>query len=228
MFGCPGRGRKIRWPKVAGGLTFLARSPRTAGPTPDSRNSPCAGLPASSSCASPLAALAAAAAPLRGQVRVASPDGRNQVTVEIREGRLSYSLARDGRALILPSLLGFEFRGRRRSATGSASPTPPGSRTTNGGPSPGARWPGCATTTTSWPSRWRRPRPRAGGSSSGCAPSTTAWASATSSPSSPASAHSRSATSSPSSPWRTTRAPGGSRPTGPGWTAPRCCTRPAR
>ncbi|MEO7239595.1 MAG: glycoside hydrolase family 97 protein [Gemmatimonadales bacterium] len=52
-----------------------------------------------------------ASPPLAGQVRVASPDGRNQVTVEIVEGRLTYSLARDGRALILPSLLGFEFRG---------------------------------------------------------------------------------------------------------------------
>ncbi len=60
-----------------------------------------------------VAALAALAAPatLRAQARVASPDGRNQVTVETREGKLAYSLARDGRALILPSLLGFEFRG---------------------------------------------------------------------------------------------------------------------
>jgi alpha-glucosidase len=58
-----------------------------------------------------LAALAATPAPLRGQVQVASPDGRNQVTVELLEGRLSYGLARDGRALILPSLLGFDFRG---------------------------------------------------------------------------------------------------------------------
>jgi alpha-glucosidase len=58
-----------------------------------------------------VATLAAATTPLPGQVRVASPDGRNQVTVETREGRLHYSLARDGRALILPSLLGFEFRG---------------------------------------------------------------------------------------------------------------------
>jgi alpha-glucosidase len=58
-----------------------------------------------------VAALAAAATPLRSQVRVASPDGRTEVTVELREGRLNYSLARDGRALILPSLLGFEFRG---------------------------------------------------------------------------------------------------------------------
>ncbi len=56
-------------------------------------------------------AVAAVAAPLESQVRVDSPDGRNQVTVEILEGRLSYSLARDGRALILPSRLGFELRG---------------------------------------------------------------------------------------------------------------------
>jgi alpha-glucosidase len=56
-----------------------------------------------------LAALGAA--PVQSQVRLISPDGRNQVTVEVREGRLTYSLARDGRALILPSLLGFEFRG---------------------------------------------------------------------------------------------------------------------
>jgi alpha-glucosidase len=58
-----------------------------------------------------LVALTVLAAPVQSQVRVASPDGRNQVTVELREGRLSYSLARDGRQLILPSLLGFEFRG---------------------------------------------------------------------------------------------------------------------
>jgi alpha-glucosidase len=57
------------------------------------------------------AALTATTAPLRAQVRVASPDGRNQVTVELRQGRLYYSLARDGRPLMLPSLLGFEFRG---------------------------------------------------------------------------------------------------------------------
>jgi alpha-glucosidase len=57
------------------------------------------------------ATLAIAASPLSSQVRVASPDGHNQVTVETREGRLNYSLARDGRALILPSLLGFAFRG---------------------------------------------------------------------------------------------------------------------
>ncbi|HEV8148901.1 MAG TPA: glycoside hydrolase family 97 protein [Gemmatimonadales bacterium] len=55
--------------------------------------------------------LGLAATALHAQARVASPDGRNQVAVEIREGKLYYSLARDGRALLLPSLLGFEFRG---------------------------------------------------------------------------------------------------------------------
>ena len=58
-----------------------------------------------------LAALALTAAPLVAQVRVASPDGRNQVAVEIREGRLTWALVRDRRPLILPSLLGFELRG---------------------------------------------------------------------------------------------------------------------
>jgi alpha-glucosidase len=54
------------------------------------------------------ALIAGTAAP---QVRIASPDGRNQVTFQIRDGRAYYDLQRDGRALILPSLLGFEFRG---------------------------------------------------------------------------------------------------------------------
>ncbi len=58
-----------------------------------------------------LAAVALAAAPLPGQVRVASPDGRTSVTVQVTEGRLTYSLARDGRPLLLPSTLGFQFRG---------------------------------------------------------------------------------------------------------------------
>lgn len=62
------------------------------------------------------AALALAAllgSPLGAQdsVLVTSPDGRNRVTVAVRDGRLSYSLARDGRWLLLPSLLGFAFRG---------------------------------------------------------------------------------------------------------------------
>ncbi|MGH7579783.1 MAG: glycoside hydrolase family 97 N-terminal domain-containing protein, partial [Gemmatimonadales bacterium] len=55
--------------------------------------------------------LAAAAGPLAAQVRVASPDGRTEVAVEVSEGTLRYSLTRDGRTLILPSVLGFYFRG---------------------------------------------------------------------------------------------------------------------
>ncbi len=59
-------------------------------------------------------AVAAAPAPIHGQLSVASPDGRNAVTVATRDGRLYYSVTRDGRPLILPSLLGFEFRGAPR------------------------------------------------------------------------------------------------------------------
>ena len=44
-------------------------------------------------------------------VRVASPDGRNIVTVETRRDSLVYSVARDGRKVVLPSRLGFEFQG---------------------------------------------------------------------------------------------------------------------
>ncbi|HSJ16389.1 MAG TPA: glycoside hydrolase family 97 protein, partial [Longimicrobiales bacterium] len=64
----------------------------------------------------PLLILATAAAlllpgGLQGQVRVASPDGRNTANLEIREGRLHYQIERDGRSIVLPSPLGFEFRG---------------------------------------------------------------------------------------------------------------------
>src|SRR6266545_2951054 len=57
--------------------------------------------------------LAAGSAPTSAQdrVRVTSPDGRNQVTVEIRDGALAYSVDRDGRAVLLPSRLGFAFQG---------------------------------------------------------------------------------------------------------------------
>jgi alpha-glucosidase len=43
-------------------------------------------------------------------VRVESPDGRNVVTVEVGDGRLHYAVQRDGRDILLPSALGFEFR----------------------------------------------------------------------------------------------------------------------
>ncbi len=58
-------------------------------------------------CAAVLTAPAAA----QDLARIDSPDGRNVVTVEIRDGGLYYSLQRNGRAVILPSRLGFEFRG---------------------------------------------------------------------------------------------------------------------
>jgi alpha-glucosidase len=58
-----------------------------------------------------LATLALTVSPLAAQVRVTSPDGRNEVTVEIRDGRLTYGLTRDRRPLVLPSGLGFAFRG---------------------------------------------------------------------------------------------------------------------
>src|SRR5437660_1246469 len=46
-----------------------------------------------------------------GQLRVASPDGRNVVMVDTHEGKLYYMVQRDGRPLLMPSMLGFEFRG---------------------------------------------------------------------------------------------------------------------
>ena len=55
--------------------------------------------------------LAAGTAPAQEPLRLASPDGRNQVAVEVREGRLRYAVKRDGRDVLLPSALGFEFRG---------------------------------------------------------------------------------------------------------------------
>jgi alpha-glucosidase len=59
-----------------------------------------------------LAALCSAAVAAHAQesVRIASPDGRNVVTVLTREGGLFYAVERDGRKIILPSRLGFEFR----------------------------------------------------------------------------------------------------------------------
>jgi hypothetical protein len=44
-------------------------------------------------------------------LRVASPDGKNVVTVSVRQGTLWYSFDRQGTPLLLPSRLGFEFRG---------------------------------------------------------------------------------------------------------------------
>lgn len=55
-------------------------------------------------------ALALSLSSLSDTVRVASPDGRTRVDVTVRAGRLYYSAKRDGRELLLPSLLGFQFR----------------------------------------------------------------------------------------------------------------------
>ncbi len=49
----------------------------------------------------------------QGPLGVVSPDGRNHVAVDLQEGELFYSLARDGRAVLLRSRLGFEFREAR-------------------------------------------------------------------------------------------------------------------
>ncbi|HEX6308714.1 MAG TPA: glycoside hydrolase family 97 protein [Longimicrobiales bacterium] len=57
------------------------------------------------------ALLLAQAAAAQQRADIASPDGRNTAVVEIRDGRLYYSIQRDGRNIVLPSLLGFEFRG---------------------------------------------------------------------------------------------------------------------
>jgi len=44
-------------------------------------------------------------------LRVVSPDGRNVVTVSVRDGSLWYSVDREGKPILLPSRLGFDFRG---------------------------------------------------------------------------------------------------------------------
>ena len=68
-------------------------------------------------CTARLAALSLASATLVAPtavtqgLRVASPDGRTQVTVAIRDGGLYYTIDRDGRPLFLPSRLGLAFRG---------------------------------------------------------------------------------------------------------------------
>lgn len=60
-----------------------------------------------------LAIASVAVGPARAQepLQVASPDGRNVVRVGVRDGGLYYSLDRDGKHVLLPSRLGFAFRG---------------------------------------------------------------------------------------------------------------------
>src|SRR5688500_3723613 len=61
-------------------------------------------------------AMLSAAGPLSAQewLRVTSPDGRNVVSVGLHEGRLHYAVERRGRSIVMPSVLGFEFRGAPR------------------------------------------------------------------------------------------------------------------
>jgi len=76
-------------------------------PMPTSSRSLALGLIAAALGAGPAASQGAAPDP----VSVTSPDGRNRVTLELRDGRLFYGLSRDGRALLLPSGLGMAFQG---------------------------------------------------------------------------------------------------------------------
>ncbi|HEX2203157.1 MAG TPA: glycoside hydrolase family 97 protein [Longimicrobium sp.] len=60
----------------------------------------------------PLVMLGAAIpAAAQDTLRVASPDGKNVVTVGVREGGLYYAVRRNGDDVLLPSRLGFVFRG---------------------------------------------------------------------------------------------------------------------
>ena len=61
--------------------------------------------------AASLVTFTASAVHAQDTLTVSSPDGRNKVGVGTHEGKLYYSLTRDGRSLLLPSMLGFEFKG---------------------------------------------------------------------------------------------------------------------
>ncbi|MGH7603279.1 MAG: glycoside hydrolase family 97 protein [Gemmatimonadaceae bacterium] len=58
-----------------------------------------------------ISALPLATARAQDTLVVASPDGRNKVGVTVQDGQLFYMLTRDDRKLLLPSMLGFEFKG---------------------------------------------------------------------------------------------------------------------
>ncbi|HWJ20841.1 MAG TPA: glycoside hydrolase family 97 catalytic domain-containing protein, partial [Gemmatimonadaceae bacterium] len=59
------------------------------------------------------AASTATRARAQAPLQVGSPDGKNVVSVGVREGVLYYTVDRAGRHVILPSRLGFAFRGAR-------------------------------------------------------------------------------------------------------------------
>src|SRR5688572_19211404 len=54
------------------------------------------------------------AAPAAEVHRVTSPDTRNVVEVTTSQGRVYYTVERSGRKILMPSSLGFEFRGQPR------------------------------------------------------------------------------------------------------------------
>jgi alpha-glucosidase len=58
-----------------------------------------------------LVAVTASTAIAQDTISVSSPDGRNKVGVTTYQGKLYYIVSRDGRSIIMPSMLGFEFRG---------------------------------------------------------------------------------------------------------------------
>ncbi|MEA2765824.1 MAG: alpha-glucosidase, partial [Gemmatimonadaceae bacterium] len=58
-----------------------------------------------------LLTFAASTAIAQDTISVSSPDGRNKIGVATYRGRLYYMLSRDGRQIMTPSMLGFEFKG---------------------------------------------------------------------------------------------------------------------
>jgi alpha-glucosidase len=79
-----------------------------------------------------LATLCARSVGAQDALTVRSPDGRTEVSVAVTDGALTYSVTRNGRGVLTPSRLGFEFRGAPRlrdsvrvtgSARGSADRT---------------------------------------------------------------------------------------------------------
>jgi alpha-glucosidase len=61
-----------------------------------------------------LMTLTAYTAKAQDTISVSSPDGRNKVGVATYQGRLYYMVGRDGRQIMRPSMLGFEFKGAPR------------------------------------------------------------------------------------------------------------------
>ena len=61
-----------------------------------------------------LVALTASSVTAQDTISVSSPDGRNKVGVATYQGRLYYIVSRDSRSILMPSMLGFQFKGAAR------------------------------------------------------------------------------------------------------------------